>query len=447
MSTRHRSASYRVPPYGYTESPTSSALDDGDVAAASDTDDDGDDFDSRLGPHAPAAVAAQRCAVGRSRPRAQRVKDCCRTTIAFMCTQVGVGGLIVVYALVGAASFISIETNAHNWDTQLQDIDAVVRMRRGCADRLWSVAERNNVLANETWRSEVNAVLKAYQDNMTAAIHAGYDGRTVHQKWTFPAALMFCLSVFSMIGYGNLVPRTPLGKGATVLYATFGIPLYILYFLNIGKVLAKSLRWGYARIYACSGDVDAADAGGEYAAEYGGAGAASLAADVEELIEYGPDGQLRVRQRRPKRRVIVPSTACLWVMTGYILIGTLMFAHWENWDYGDAVYFCVTSLCKIGMGDFVPGTTSNLTISVLGYTIQDSSNQNQTKLVINFVYMLVGMGLVAMCYNLMREDVRCKCKEMKEDMALCMEDVRVRFSRCFGAGRPTAAAAAALQAV
>lgn len=442
MSTR-RSA-YRVPPYGYAESPTSSAVDDADVVAASDTDDDdADDFDSRLAPHTSAVVTVQRAAV--ARPRAQRVKDCCRTTIAFMCTQVGVGGLIVVYALVGAASFISIETNANHSLTHHQHIDAVVRMRRGCADRLWSVAERHNVLANRTWRLEVNAVLRAYQENLTAAIHSGYDGRTVQQQWTFPAALMFCLSVFSMIGYGNLVPRTPWGKGATVLYATFGIPLYILYFLNIGKVLAKSLRWGYARVYACSGDVDAAEAG-DYGADFGGSGAnpAAPGADVEELIEYGPDGQLHVRQRRQKRRVIVPSTACLWVMTGYILIGTLMFAHWENWDYGDAVYFCVTSLCKIGMGDFVPGTTSNLTISVLGYTIQDSSNQNQTKLVINFVYMLIGMGLVAMCYNLMREDVRCKCKEMKEDMALCMEDVRVRFSRCFGAGRPTAAA---LQAV
>lgn len=433
MSARHRSTSYGVPPYGYAESPISSAGDDADGTdddddVAADDVDDVDDVDSRLGrPQRPSVVIGG--AAGRKRPRVQRLKACCRTTIAFMCTQVGVGGLIVVYALVGAASFISIETNANHSLTHDQHIDAVVRMRRGCADRLWSVAERHNVLANATWRRDVDALLRAYQTNMTDAIRLGYDGQTVQQKWTFPAALMFCLSVFSMIGYGNLVPRTPWGKGATMLYATFGIPLYILYFLNIGKVLAKSLRWAYARVYACTSDPDALDAASE---EY--------AAAEAELIEYGPDGQLRVRgQPRPKkRRVIVPSTACLWVMTGYILIGTLMFAHWENWDYGDAVYFCVTSLCKIGMGDFVPGTTSNLTIAVLGYTIQDSSNQNQTKLVINFVYMLVGMGLVAMCYNLMREDVRCKCKEMKEDMALCMEDVRVRFSRCFGGGRSPA---------
>lgn len=40
----------------------------------------------------------------------ERVKDCCRKVVAFMCTQVGVGGLVVGYAIVGAFGFMSIET-------------------------------------------------------------------------------------------------------------------------------------------------------------------------------------------------------------------------------------------------------------------------------------------------------------------------------------------------
>jgi len=39
-----------------------------------------------------------------------------------------------------------------------------------------------------------------------------------------------------MNGYGNVVPKTMLGKAATVVYAVFGIPLYVLYFRNMGKV-------------------------------------------------------------------------------------------------------------------------------------------------------------------------------------------------------------------
>jgi hypothetical protein len=42
------------------------------------------------------------------------------------------------------------------------------------------------------------------------------------------------------------------------------------------------------------------------------------------------------------------------------------------------------------------------------------------------------MGLVAMCYILMREEVREKIREIKEDAKLCMEDVSQKFAKCFG---------------
>ena len=38
--------------------------------------------------------------------------------------------------------------------------------------------------------------------------------------------------------YGNIVPRTHYGKIATMLYAVLGIPVYILYFRNMGKEIA-----------------------------------------------------------------------------------------------------------------------------------------------------------------------------------------------------------------
>ena len=53
----------------------------------------------------------------------------------------------------------------------------------------------------------------------------------------------------------------------------------------------------------------------------------------------------------------MPSATCLWVMIIYLIIGTILFAEWEGWSYIDSVYFCVTSLAKIGFGDFVPGRT------------------------------------------------------------------------------------------
>jgi len=56
-------------------------------------------------------------------------------------------------------------------------------------------------------------------------------------------------SVVSMIGYGEIVPRTDAGKIGTIVYAVFGIPVYILYFMNMGKVLAQFLKWVYTKAY------------------------------------------------------------------------------------------------------------------------------------------------------------------------------------------------------
>ena len=56
-----------------------------------------------------------------------------------------------------------------------------------------------------------------------------------------------------------------------------------------------------------------------------------------------------------RQQVIVPTTACIYVLIGYLAGGTIMFAEWENWGYLDSCYFSFTSILKIGFGDFFPG--------------------------------------------------------------------------------------------
>lgn len=293
-----------------------------------------------------------------------------------MCTQVGVGGLVVGYTIVGAFVFQHIETLEEN-----ESIFNVRKWRSESAEKLWIIVEAENTFNRTSFHIKIDGALKDYQEKVVKEIKTkGYNGRTVTEIWTFPAALMFSLSIITMIGYGNMVARTAMGKCVTVLYAIFGIPLYVLYFMNMGEVLAGSFRWVYTWLYECTTERHEDD---------------------------------------PPRRVIVPSSASLWVIGGYVITGAIMFSAWEQWSYLDSTYFCVTSLCKIGLGDFVPGAN-----------ISESQSGNHYKLVVNFVYMLIGLGLVAMCYNLMREEIRVKVSEMKEDMGQCLESTRLATLKC-----------------
>ena len=160
------------------------------------------------------------------------------------------------------------------------------------------------------------------------------------------------------------------------------------------QVLASVFKWVYARLVRCSRQ-------------------RSKPKRVK-VIEKIKSEDIESNSDEEEEIIIVPSNACLWVMLIYLMTGTIMFAEWEQWDYIDACYFCVTSLCKIGMGDYVPGSNSQL-------------GNNQTKLVINFVYLLVGMGIVAMCYNLMKEEVMYKLRMLKADIMTKLQDMGDRW--------------------
>lgn len=314
----------------------------------------------------------------------ERLKECCRKLVAFMCTQVGVGGLVVGYAVVGAFCFIQIEKQgADEQKTRARELI------RNCSLGVWNATNMHNVLNVKLWKSHVNDALVNYEKELTLIVKKGYDGKTTEQTWSFPAALMFSLSIFTMNGYGNVVPKTTLGKAATVVYAVFGIPLYVLYFRNMGKVLAQTFRWLYTWVYQCS---------------------------MEDKAGGGV-GDLYNQQLPQKSRVIVPSTACLWVLAAYVATGTVTFVTLEDWTYLDSTFFCVTSLCKIGIENFVPLDANDK---------QNKSIEHPMKLVIKFVYLLLGMGIIAMCFDLMREDVQVRVRNLKMDIGLCFEDIRLR---------------------
>lgn len=90
----------------------------------------------------------------------------------------------------------------------------------------------------------------------------------------------------------------------------------------------------------------------------------------------------------------IPVVVTLLIMTGYIFCGTLLFTMWEkDWNYVEGSYFCFITLSTIGFGDFVPGSSID-------------SWHNQSKQIICSLYLLFGLALVAMCFELMQNQVR-----------------------------------------
>lgn len=63
-------------------------------------------------------------------------------------------------------------------------------------------------------------------------------------------ANIFLLSIF-VSGYGNIAPRTSLGKAVTMGYAMIGIPLTLLYLSSVGSILSRVARGVFSRALCC----------------------------------------------------------------------------------------------------------------------------------------------------------------------------------------------------
>jgi len=83
----------------------------------------------------------------------------------------------------------------------------------------------------------------------------------------------------------------------------------------------------------------------------------------------------------------------------YIVLGAMLFTLVEqDWDYLIGSYFCFITLSTIGFGDYVPGSSLRA--------------DSQGRMVLCALYLLVGLALLAMCFDLMQEEVRRKFRTL-----------------------------------
>ncbi|XP_014671596.1 PREDICTED: potassium channel subfamily K member 18-like, partial [Priapulus caudatus] len=231
--------------------------------------------------------------------------------------------------------------------------------------------------------------------------------------------------------YGNIAPRTNSGKIVTILYAIVGIPLMLLYLTNIGDFLANSFKFVYSRIARrCIQRrrwprVRRQRVKTQKSNAMGGCGD-NKASDLEEIEAIKIDSISVNDHANNVRRggggsptppaggnydvdmdsIRVPISMCMLLLVGYIGMGATLFSVWEKWNYLDGSYFCFITLTTIGFGDLVPGD------DVINNT------GSEFKLVLCSLYMLFGMALLAMCFNLMQEEVINRMRQLAVSLGI-----------------------------
>ncbi|CAG0924920.1 unnamed protein product [Notodromas monacha] len=104
----------------------------------------------------------------------------------------------------------------------------------------------------------------------------------------------------------------------------------------------------------------------------------------------------------------VPIWLCVFLVVGYIFGGAFLFSGWEKWNFLDSAYFCFITLTTIGFGDFVPA--------------QNVKVNGEVSITLCSLYLLFGIALLAMSFNLVQEEVINSVKSVAKSLGIIKDE-------------------------
>lgn len=127
---------------------------------------------------------------------------------------------------------------------------------------------------------------------------------------------------------------------------------------------------------------------------------------VDYFVDYDYDDYGGGQSSRSKP---VPIWLCVFLVVTYILCGAFLFSKWEKWEFLDSAYFCFITLTTIGFGDFVPA--------------KRVQNKDATvSIALCSLYLLFGIALLAMSFNLVQEEVINTVKHVAKRLGIVKDN-------------------------
>jgi len=122
-----------------------------------------------------------------------------------------------------------------------------------------------------------------------------------------------------------------------------------------------------------------------------------------EYTDYSEDEEEETHHNKP-----VPIWLSIFLVVGYIFGGAWMFSGWEQWSFLDSAYFCFITLTTIGFGDFVPA--------------QNVKENVEVSIALCSLYLLFGIALLAMSFNLVQEEVINSVKSVAKRLGIIKDE-------------------------
>lgn len=315
-----------------------------------------------------------------------------KSFLKFTFSHVGLVLLCVVIAVGGAEIFINIEIGKEEerYEDKRARAKEVNNAQEYLSNVFWWYAQEDEGynFTQEQFTDRVESDLLEFIDFVVNATNeVSYDGEVEGwtYDWDFPNALLFTISIMTLIGYGHISPVTIVGKLFTIGYSLIAIATMLVMLANVGSALADGLIYTYSR--CCCRWFRS-----------------------QRINSEIPSRTLRKKLRRrlidevvgdemymPTNTIAIPIIVNVVIIFFYIFLGAMLFSIWEGWDLTSSAYFAFITLTTVGFGDLSPDKSFRGT-GAAGTII----------MICSIIYCSIGLAVLSLCISLIQEQISKK---------------------------------------
>ncbi|XP_014484944.1 PREDICTED: trichohyalin [Dinoponera quadriceps] len=311
--------------------------------------------------------------------------------------------LIIIYCGLGAFVFRFVEGAFETFYKC-----GVKRVKRDFLDSLWNYSHN---LREDDWKSMARKKLMEFEEQLHTAHEAGVHSYSGQKSWSFLNAVGYCLSVITTIGYGHISPSTTTGRAITIVYAIFGIPMFLIILADFGKLFTRGIKflWAFVRRLYYTGSCRKVRGTVPVQEVMKGVQLVYDLAKFRRPSQMNPEDveEMQKQQAQQPQTVLnldanapdspgtpalsafavddefnLPISVAIFILLGYIFVGATLYYMWEDWGFFESFYFVFISMSTIGFGDYVP--------------------KHPIYMMCSIVYLVFGLALTSMCINVVQ---------------------------------------------